>query len=161
VGLTGVLSYDGRRFRSAARETADQAGSGPVGHYHQAGSVVWAEFAGGRVVRGSLVGSCDPEGVLSLAYCQLLSDGSVLAGRCTSIPTVLDDGRVRLREHWERFGAHAATGVSVIEEIPAGPDQQPDSKQPDSEQPDPEQPDSQQPQSAGQPTAWRRPEGRS
>jgi hypothetical protein len=113
------ISYDGRVFRSAAAETAGRDGAGPVGHYHQDGDVVWAEFAGGRVVRGSLVGRRDPGGVLHLAYCQLLDDGTTVAGRCTSQPTVLPDGRIRLHEHWERFGPQAGTGVSVIEE-PAG-----------------------------------------
>jgi len=111
-----VINYDGRVFRSAAQETLDAGGEGPVGHYHQEGDVVWAEFAGGRVVRGTLVGSCDADGVLHLAYCQLLSDRQVVAGRCTSIPTALADGRIRLHEHWQRFGPAAATGVSVIEE---------------------------------------------
>jgi hypothetical protein len=111
-----VLSYDGRTFRSAAAETLGDGGLGPVGHYHQDGNVVWAEFSGGAVVRGTLVGTCGPDGTLQLAYCQLMADGRVIPGRCTSVPTVLGDGRVRLREHWERFGADAATGESVIEE---------------------------------------------
>ena len=113
-----MLSYDGRSFRSAAPETSGPGGQGPTGHYHQDGSVVWAEFAGGKVVRGTLVGTRDPDGVLHLAYCQLLAGGQVVAGKCRSVPTVLDDGRIRLHEHWERFGADTATGVSVIEEMP-------------------------------------------
>lgn len=111
-----MINYDGRTFRSAAAETADAGGAGPVGHYHQDGDVVWAEFAGGKVVQGSLVGSCRGDGVLDLAYCQLLTTGEVIAGRCTSVPTLLGDGRVRLTEHWERLGPGGSTGVSVIEE---------------------------------------------
>lgn len=117
-GHRSDISYDGRKFHSAAAETAGQEGGGVVGHYHQDGDVIWAEFAGGRVVRGSLAGRSDHDGVLHLAYCQLLDDGSVVSGRCTSHPTLLADGRVRLEEHWERFGPHAGTGVSVIEEPP-------------------------------------------
>lgn len=111
-----MINYDGRMFRSAATETAGADGAGPVGHYHQDGDVVWAEFAGGKVVRGSLVGHCDPDGTLTLAYSQLLATGEVIAGRCTSVPDVLADGRVRLSEHWQRFGPGGGTGVSVIEE---------------------------------------------
>lgn len=111
-----MIDYDGRVFSSAAAETAGQDGAGPVGHYHQEGTIVWAEFAGGKVVRGSLAGSCGSDGVLTLAYCQVLSTGEVIAGRCTSVPTMLGDGRVRLSEHWERFGPGGGTGVSVIEE---------------------------------------------
>lgn len=114
-----VIGYEGRTFRSAAGETADAAGRGPVGHYHQDGDVVWAEFAGGTVVRGMLVGRCGPDGVLRLAYCQLLASGEAVAGRCTSVPAVLGDGRIRLAEHWQRYGPAASAGVSVIEEPPA------------------------------------------
>jgi hypothetical protein len=115
-----MIDYEGRTFRSAAPETADTAGQGPVGHYHQNGDVVWAEFAGGKVVRGTLVGRSDPDGVLRLAYCQLLDNGEAVAGQCTSVPTVLDGGRIRLEEHWQRYGPAASEGISVIEEPPAG-----------------------------------------
>jgi mannose-6-phosphate isomerase-like protein (cupin superfamily) len=111
-----MIDYDGRVFRSAAAETAGAGGAGPIGHYHQRGDLVWAEFSGGRVRRGSLTGRCGPDGVLTLAYGQLLDDGEVVAGVCTSLPELLPDGRVRLREQWRRFDG--STGVSVIEETP-------------------------------------------
>ena len=111
------VNYDGRVFRSSAAETADATGSGPVGHYHQKDDLVWAEFAGGKVVHGSLVGRCADDGVLDLVYCQRLHDGSLVTGRCRSTPEVLPDGRIRLREDWERLGPHAATGVSYIVEV--------------------------------------------
>src|SRR3982751_229472 len=111
-----MIDYDGRVFRSTAAETAGAGGAGPTGHYHQRGDLVWAEFAGGRVRRGSLTGTCGPDGVLTLAYCQVLDDGEVTGGVCTSHPETLADGRVRLREHWHRFDG--STGVSVIEETP-------------------------------------------
>jgi hypothetical protein len=111
-----VFDYDGLVFSSAAAETADERGNGPVGNYHQRGNVVWAEFVGGAVVRGSLVGECAEDGTLTLGYCQLLTTGEVISGRCVSTPEVLADGRVRLREQWRRFDATDAgsTGVSFI-----------------------------------------------
>jgi hypothetical protein len=111
-----VFDYDGLVFRSAAAETADQQGNGPVGNYHQAGKVVWAEFSGGAVLRGSLVGECAEDGTLHLGYCQLLDTGEVISGRCVSTPERLADGRVQLREQWRRFDATDAgsTGVSYI-----------------------------------------------
>ncbi|HEX8347097.1 MAG TPA: cupin domain-containing protein [Actinoplanes sp.] len=114
-----MIDYDGRIFRSAATETADTGGAGPIGHYHQRGDEVWAEFSGGRVVRGGLAGRCDADGVLTLAYHQLLDDGEVVAGLCTSRPELLADGRVRLHEQWRRFDGSA--GVSVIEETSGNP----------------------------------------
>jgi hypothetical protein len=110
-----MLNYEGRRFRSVEPDTFSPV-DGPGGTYHQDGSVVWAEFDGGSMARGSLVGTCGEGGVLRLAYCALLTDGRVIAGRLRSVPTVLKDGRIRLHEHYERFGDDAGSGVSVIEE---------------------------------------------
>jgi hypothetical protein len=49
------------------------------------------------------------------------ADGQVVIGRCRSVPTTLPDGRIRLHERWERYGAHAASGVSYLEECPDAP----------------------------------------
>lgn len=111
------IDYDGKSFRSSAAETA-AGGEVPTGHYHQDGDTVWAEFAGGAVVRGYLVGRRDPDGRLDLAYCQVLADETVVSGRCLSIPEILADGRVRLREEWQRFRPAGSQGVSYIEELP-------------------------------------------
>lgn len=114
--MSAVIDYNGRSFRSSAAETA-AGGEVPTGHYHQDGDTVWAEFAGGAVVRGYLVGRSDPEGRLDLAYCQVLGDTTVVSGRVVSTPEVLDDGRIRLREDWQRFGPAGGQGVSYIEEV--------------------------------------------
>ncbi len=117
-----MLNYDGRRFHSTAAETTAGDGTGVVGHYHQDGDVLWGEFSGGLVALGSLAGTCRADGVIHFAYCQVLTDSSVMAGMCTSIPTVLADGRIRLEEHWERFAPHAGQGISILEEaLPASP----------------------------------------
>jgi hypothetical protein len=112
------INYEGRTFRSSAPETAGVRGEGPVGHFHQEGRQVWAEFAGGKVIRGRSVGTCGQDGTLELAYCQLLEGGAAVAGLCTSRPEHLGDGRIRLAEHWRRFDQAGSTGVSYIEEVP-------------------------------------------
>ncbi|ONI77904.1 hypothetical protein ALI144C_31360 [Actinosynnema sp. ALI-1.44] len=111
-----AIDYDGRAFRSSAAETAS-GDDVPTGHYHQHEDLVWAEFSGGKVRTGRLVGRCTPEGVLHLVYGQVLDDGRIVAGECVSVPQVLQDGRIRLREQWHRVDG--STGVSWIEEVPS------------------------------------------
>lgn len=108
-----MIDYDGRRFRPVG----DDAAGGPEASYRQRGDLVWAEFAGGTVRRGSLTGLRRDDDTLELAYTMVLDDGSVLAGRCRSTPELLPDGRIRLHEEWERYGPHAATGTSRLEEL--------------------------------------------
>lgn len=110
LGLTAVIDYDGRRFRPAGA-------SGPgtsVGVYRHAGDLVWAEFAGGSVRAGRLVGTCAADGVITAGYAYVRDDGTTVAGECVSTPEVVD-GRVLLTERWRR--GDGSSGVSHIEEI--------------------------------------------
>ncbi len=109
-----MINYDGRRFRSTAHAPGEE---GAVAVYRQSGDLLWAEFAGGNARRGALSGRCAADGTLEFGYTMVLTSGDVICGRCVSTPEILDDGRIRLHEQWERYGPHAATGVSEIEEI--------------------------------------------
>ncbi|WP_211280270.1 hypothetical protein, partial [Streptomyces lushanensis] len=73
--------------------------------------------SGGRARRGTLIGLCAPDGTLDFAYSMVLDDGDIVCGRCHSSPEVREDGGVDLREEWERYGSHAAVGVSYLKEI--------------------------------------------
>jgi hypothetical protein len=110
------LNYDGRRFTPSDGVPSE---GNRVAVYRQQGDLLWGEFSGGRARRGALAGNCLPDGTLDFAYCMVLDDGEVISGRCHSTPTVLEDGRIRLHEEWERYGPGGGRGVSSIEEIPS------------------------------------------
>jgi hypothetical protein len=110
-----VFSYDGRRFRAEGE-------AGPVLTYRQDGNVLWAEIpVGDGVRRGSLAGLCAADGAFDYAYCMVLDDGAVVAGRCHGTPIRRRGGGIRIREEWERFTPEAATGVSYLEEVDPPP----------------------------------------
>lgn len=104
-----MLDYDGRRFRAE--------GSTAVAVYRQEGDLVWAEVSGGEVLRGAITGLRDAAGTLRLGYTIVLATGEVVCGHTVNTPEVADGGRVRLREEWERFRPHVATGVSYLDEV--------------------------------------------
>lgn len=111
-----MINYDDRRFRGS-----DSAPDGtvPTATYHQDADLVWAESSGGHVRRCCLTGNSDDAGRLTIGYTMLLDDGRIVVGRCTSTPERLADGRIRLREEWERYQPTPSAGVSYIEEVPA------------------------------------------
>ena len=66
------------------------------------------------------IGTVTPDGTVDAAYGQLLADAStgeliVQAGRCTTSPYRLPDGRLRMREEWHR--TDGSSGVSHLEEV--------------------------------------------
>lgn len=106
--------YEGRIFQAVGFEGA---GAPPTGRYSQDGDLVWAEFSGAHLRTGRLVGRLASDGRIDAAYCQVMADGEVVAGRCESTPLMLPDGRLRLTERWHR--TDGTSGVSVIEEVAA------------------------------------------
>lgn len=112
--MADVINYDGKRFRKVLADRADEA---PTALYRQQDDLVWAQFTGGDVRCGSLAGTCDAQGVISFSYSMVLDDGRVISGHSVNTPEILADGRVRLHERWERYGAHAASGISSLEEV--------------------------------------------
>src|SRR5205823_4406136 len=104
-----MIDYDGRRFRAVGHGPDAAA---PVASYRQCGDLLWAEFSGGPVRRGSLTGVRHEDDTIEFTYTMVLTDGSVLGGHCASTPEILPDGRVRLRE----LTAGAAQGKP----LPAG-----------------------------------------
>ncbi|MEW9547169.1 hypothetical protein [Nonomuraea sp. NPDC050783] len=110
-----TMNYDNKVFVSAGPQARSR--DVPVGHYHQCDHVVWAEIRGGQVMAGRLVGTCDPDGTLHFGYTQVMTNGRVVTGTCTSRPEVMSDGRLRLREEWRRHDEAGSAGVSFIEEV--------------------------------------------
>jgi hypothetical protein len=113
------IDYAGRLFAPADAEAANADAAAEadrsIGHYHQDGDMVWAEFRGGSIRAGRLVGTVRPDDTIDAAYCLLTAAGETVSGVCVSKPTVLDDGRIRLTEHWRRLDG--SIGTSRIEEL--------------------------------------------
>lgn len=113
------IDYDGRKFAPLHSSPGGDVGNGTVFHYRQRGDIVWADYAGGRIVRGQLIAVCDREGVLDMSYQHVNADGGLMTGVCRSTPEVLSDGRIRLHEKWRWTSGDRSSGESVIEEVTA------------------------------------------
>ncbi|MEV7301614.1 hypothetical protein [Streptomyces clavifer] len=107
-------SLDGLVLAPVADQAPVQVGTRTRFTYHEREGRVWAEYAGGDVVRGHLVGTRDADR-LDFRYVQLKQDGTTSAGHCVSVVTDLPDGRVRLDERWE-WESQEGSGTSVVEE---------------------------------------------
>lgn len=57
------------------------------------------------------------DGRLDMRYQQVSTVGTIKTGRCVSVPEVLPDGRLRLRESWRWTEGGDGSGESTIEEV--------------------------------------------
>ncbi|MFC9611489.1 hypothetical protein [Streptomyces sp. NPDC056938] len=109
-------SLDGLVLAPVADQAPGQVGTRTRFTYHEEHGRIWAEYAGGDVVRGHLVGTREGDRI-DFRYVQLKTDGTTSSGHCGSLVVDLPDGRVRLDETWE-WESQAGSGTSVVEEVP-------------------------------------------
>ena len=95
---------------AASGEVSDET----VFSYHQKGNVIWAEYSGGSVVKGFLVGTIDMKRNLHFSYQHINTAGEQKSGYCDSEPRE-ENGRLRFHEKWK--WTTGGEGTSVIEEI--------------------------------------------
>ena len=80
------------------------------------GNVVQAEYAGGKIRKGFLVGEIT-DNILQFSYCQLQTDGVLDTGVSSCELSMDDAGKVILIEHFEWKSRPGETGVNVFREI--------------------------------------------
>ncbi|CAM5575233.1 hypothetical protein [Streptomyces avidinii] len=109
-------SLDGLVFAPVADQAPGQVGRQTRFDYHEQDGRIWAEYWGGDVARGCLVGTRDAD-TIDFRYVQLRLDGTTASGHCTSVLTELADGRLRLEETWT-WESQEGSGTSVVEQLP-------------------------------------------
>ncbi|WP_420078096.1 hypothetical protein ACN6AT_01435 [Streptomyces sp. JL4002] len=109
-------SLDGLVFVPVADQAPGQVGRQTRFAYHERDGAVWADYRGGDVVRGHLVGTRTDDTV-DFRYVQLRLDGTTASGHCVSRVVELPDGRLRLEETWS-WESHEGSGTSTVEQAP-------------------------------------------
>jgi hypothetical protein len=115
------LLYDNRTFRSISNSGTGEVSSATIFRYHQSSAqphIVWAEYSGGSIVKGSLIATVARNNVLDMRYHHVNARGELMTGQCKSQPELLEDGRLRMHEKWRWTGGGDGEGESIIEETP-------------------------------------------
>jgi hypothetical protein len=110
-----AVSLDGKTFAGVTNAPTGQVSGSTRFHYRQDANVIWADYAGGDIVRGFLIGTREGDR-LHFRYTHLDTDHATANGVCESRITMLVDGRVRLAESWS-WESRPEQGTSVVEEL--------------------------------------------
>ena len=108
------FSVDGRFFTAVENSESGEVSDQTIFCYHQKGNMIWAEYSGGSVAKGFLVGTMDKNRGLHFTYQHLNNAGELKAGACDSKPRE-ENGKLRFYEQWQWTTGEA--GTSIIEEI--------------------------------------------
>lgn len=112
-----MINYDNRYFRSVQNSDNGETTQDTIFHYKQNGNILVAEYKGGNIIYGHLIGRVDEAGNIDMCYHQINIRNELMTGTCHSIPEFLPDGRIRLHEKWKWTSGDLSEGYSVLEEI--------------------------------------------
>lgn len=85
------MMYNHKTFRSVHNSGTGEVSGDTVFHHRQNGPVVWAEYAGGAVVKGFLIATVQAGNELDIRYQHVNQAGELRTGRCRSTPEVLPE----------------------------------------------------------------------
>lgn len=108
------INYDGRIFIPKLNSTNGEVDEKTTFNYHQEQDILWAQYTGGDIERGHIIGTVSEHGVLDFYYQHLNKQGEVRIGKCQSTPCILENGKIELHEQWQWLNGDQSTGSSVI-----------------------------------------------
>ncbi|HEX7845435.1 MAG TPA: hypothetical protein VF476_06490 [Chitinophagaceae bacterium] len=111
-----MINYNNKLFKPISNAENGEVSGETVFHYKQVGIIVTADYKGGRIVLGQLIGIVDEQGNIDLRYHQVNDKGELMTGICRSTPAIMPNGKIRLHESWKWTSGDYSEGNSVIEE---------------------------------------------
>ena len=111
------MNYNDKKFRPISNTENGETSNETLFQYKQVGNILTAEYSGGKVKYGHLIGLVDDAGNIEMRYHQVNDKDELMTGICQSTPEILENGKVRLHEIWEWTSGDRSKGQSMIEEI--------------------------------------------
>ncbi len=111
------MNYNNKKFRTALNSENGETSADTIFEYMQVGNRLTSVYKGGQIVYGHLLGLVSNEGVIEMRYHQVNNKGMLMTGKCTSIPEIMENGKIRLHESWQWTSGDLSKGTSILEEI--------------------------------------------
>ena len=112
-----MINYNGKIFSVVTNSENGETSDKTVFIYQQTGSILTAEYSGGKILKGQLIGLVDEYGNIDMRYHQINDKGELTTGICQSSPEILQNGKIRLHERWQWTSGDLSKGESILEEI--------------------------------------------
>lgn len=114
--LNTSICYEGKYFIPKMNTENGEVDEQTIFAYHQKGAMLWADYSGGEIVKGHLIGSVYQNGELDFYYQHMNVQKEIRVGKCHSTPHVMEDGKIELREEWKWLNGDRSKGSSILVE---------------------------------------------
>jgi len=109
-------SYNGRIFVTVINSDNGEVDGSTIFKYYQKDDVVWADYQGGKIVKGYLLGKVLEDGRMDIVYHHINNCGALRRGKCLSTPEMNANGQLQLHEAWQWLDDENYCGQSMVME---------------------------------------------
>jgi len=110
------INYHNKIFKPVSNSENGETSNETVFYYQQNGNILTANYSGGKIIKGHLIGLVDEHGNIEMRYHQVNDKGELMTGICQSKPEIRPNGKIILYESWEWTSGDKSKGESIIEE---------------------------------------------
>lgn len=110
-----MLNLDNKKFIAVENTANGEVSSQTQFHYHQQGEMIWAEYHGGEILKGFLIGKQISETEIEFTYQHLNQALENRLGRCRTTFSE-NEGKLIGAEQWQWLDT-LEQGNSLIREI--------------------------------------------
>ncbi|MCC6281881.1 MAG: n-acetylglutamate synthase [Saprospiraceae bacterium] len=112
-----MLNLDNKSFKSQSNSDNGEVSAETIFHYRQTGDVISADYQGGDIIKGHLVGKVIEGKHLEFVYHHINKNMELMTGKCISYPEINPEGKLVLKEYWQWTCKDNSAGESRIVEL--------------------------------------------
>ena len=111
------MNYNNKKFRPIQNSENGETTEDTIFEYKQIDNILTANYKGGNILKGHLIGVVDKNGNIDMRYHQVNLKGELMTGICSSKPGIYKNGKIRLYENWKWTSGNKSNGTSILEEM--------------------------------------------
>jgi len=112
-----LINLDNKVFKALSNSDNGEVGNDTIFYYSQKDNIISAEYNGGEIIKGNLIGKQLKDGNFDFVYHHINVDGDLKIGKCLSSPISLENGKIKLFEKWQWLNGDLSKGTSELIEI--------------------------------------------
>lgn len=112
-----MINLNNRVFKALVNSDNGEVNESTLFSYYQDKNMIWADYSGGEILKGHLLGKQVASSKFEFFYHHLNMYEEMKVGKCTSEAILADDGRVKLLEKWQWLCDDMSSGTSELIEI--------------------------------------------
>ncbi|MCH9813981.1 MAG: n-acetylglutamate synthase [Epsilonproteobacteria bacterium] len=112
-----MINLNKKIFTTDANSSNGEVNKETFFYYSQEKNIISADYSGGQIIKGHLVGKQLDNGKFDFVYHHINKNGVLKVGKCLSKAKILSDGRIKLFENWQWLCDDMSSGSSELMEV--------------------------------------------